>query len=548
MHFQEPCWRCQESKVSNIGEVYFREMPCRKSGTVSPGSNKQELNFESEVLVAFKSNHEEGLCDQLFDEKDKYHKHLQVDHLIPFRPKERLKKKCRESKIGRNGQKTFWCGFCERIIHLHKQGIAAWDERFDHVDNYHFKNGRDIKEWRELNGGRCKGGPEWEIRIAERKKESVQDGPPDAVLACQSLGKVCDQNETYASSVDDSEIEDYTPRDKMWSQPQMTPGYDVQNAEHDPGAYSRRVDHIIVEEGSHSRTSEIDKSSEVQIGSSIDVISPDLGPVVTSAHHEKSSFTSQKETEEHEDPMIVDGSKQDHQELSIIPAFSPPASGSSPPGLGSGSGTESSSSSPSPSSSSPESLSTESSPSDSSSSSSASCIASNRSTCAGTQKYAEDRTTEFASVENSPSGLANMRNEASHPSGMDDLEPESKLLQNTNHDRRTPRQSSPFAASDTGAIAGIGAHVDKGNRSGGPHSGDLLLIAYLPQDAEMTDHGSVSKTKTKSDRFEDSVEASNRPTKRRKNNSAASKASKLDLTDPSAEERIMMWLCVSFSP
>ena len=62
----------------------------------------------------------------------------------------------------------FWCGFCVRVVQLTKSGLDAWDERFDHIDDEHFKKDQRIESWFPIdkdlptrmlqNGGLIEGG------------------------------------------------------------------------------------------------------------------------------------------------------------------------------------------------------------------------------------------------------------------------------------------------------------------------------------------------------------------------------------------------------
>ncbi|EMD93883.1 hypothetical protein COCHEDRAFT_1020074 [Bipolaris maydis C5] len=53
------------------------------------------------------------------------------------------------SKIGKNCQGSFWCGFCKAIIELKTKLNAAWDERFDHIAEHleQDNNKKSIEEW-----------------------------------------------------------------------------------------------------------------------------------------------------------------------------------------------------------------------------------------------------------------------------------------------------------------------------------------------------------------------------------------------------------------
>jgi len=58
-----------------------------------------------------------------------------------------IREQCKKARIGRNGQCGFWCGFCKAIVKLETRGLDAWDERFNHIDEKHFKLGERIESW-----------------------------------------------------------------------------------------------------------------------------------------------------------------------------------------------------------------------------------------------------------------------------------------------------------------------------------------------------------------------------------------------------------------
>ena len=69
-----------------------------------------------------------------------------------------MREQSKRVRIGRNGQSGFWCGFCKRVIALKYKGLEAWDERFDHIDGFHFKKGERIDEgWYPLESDVPKG-------------------------------------------------------------------------------------------------------------------------------------------------------------------------------------------------------------------------------------------------------------------------------------------------------------------------------------------------------------------------------------------------------
>ena len=52
------------------------------------------------------------------------------------------------ARIGRNGLRGFWCGFCNQVIQISPDlsGKPAWDERFNHIDIMHFKKNQKVEE------------------------------------------------------------------------------------------------------------------------------------------------------------------------------------------------------------------------------------------------------------------------------------------------------------------------------------------------------------------------------------------------------------------
>lgn len=141
-------------------------------------NDKNDHNDDDDMSIAIPPNDHapsqnitHGACTKVLYTKEDFKAHLSELHHITDRPsiRQRTKKDCH---IGRNGQGTFWCGFCEAITPLTKRGIEAWDERFDHIDNYHYKSGREIDTWREMDG-RLRGGRKMEDMNQEswRKEE-----------------------------------------------------------------------------------------------------------------------------------------------------------------------------------------------------------------------------------------------------------------------------------------------------------------------------------------------------------------------------------------
>ena len=179
-------------------------------GPFETSENTMDPRFASKVFTASTSDAHNSdsirspPCADLSHDKGDFRDHLRDVHSIQDR--ETIKKKIKGQQVGSSGQGTFWCGFCERILRLKTKGMDAWDERFNHVDNRHFKIGRDIFEWRELHGV-LKGGSEWELKAQEgkiREWDLVSKGKPTAVLE-EDLHTANDEDD-FSGTEDGSEF------------------------------------------------------------------------------------------------------------------------------------------------------------------------------------------------------------------------------------------------------------------------------------------------------------------------------------------------------
>ena len=123
-------------------------------------------------------------CAKIFFRRDPFQAHLRKDHSMSN--EDNVRDECRKRRIGRNWQNGFWCGFCKDIIKLQTRGLEAWDERFNHIDDLHFKQGKNIDDWYPMDRDLPKG----RLRL-----EDLQDG------------KISNTWENDSES-DDSELED----------------------------------------------------------------------------------------------------------------------------------------------------------------------------------------------------------------------------------------------------------------------------------------------------------------------------------------------------
>ena len=96
-----------------------------------------------------------GQCASIFYRREQFQAHLRDKHQI--QDDKCIQDQCTRYRIGRNGQGKFWCGFCQKIVELQKKGLEAWEERFGHIDNLHYKKGQTIYDWVPLDGHFAKG-------------------------------------------------------------------------------------------------------------------------------------------------------------------------------------------------------------------------------------------------------------------------------------------------------------------------------------------------------------------------------------------------------
>ena len=93
-------------------------------------------------------------CAEVFGRPDLFKKHLENQHLLTAL--EQIEHEVRSCRIGRNSQGQFWCGFCRKIVKLKEKRNAAWDERFNHIDE-HFRREKRIEEWLCMEAKKTKG-------------------------------------------------------------------------------------------------------------------------------------------------------------------------------------------------------------------------------------------------------------------------------------------------------------------------------------------------------------------------------------------------------
>ncbi|KAI1093198.1 hypothetical protein F5B19DRAFT_167385 [Rostrohypoxylon terebratum] len=90
-------------------------------------------------------------CGKVLSRRELFRQHLIGCHQI--KDATTLETKIEKCRVGRNSEVRFWCGFCREIIEVKKDGIEAWTERFNHIDDhFHGRNNqvrKEISAWQE---------------------------------------------------------------------------------------------------------------------------------------------------------------------------------------------------------------------------------------------------------------------------------------------------------------------------------------------------------------------------------------------------------------
>lgn len=111
--------------------------------------NTQHYQIETWRCHEYSEKSAIGQCASVFYRREQFQGHLREKHQI--RDEKNIRDQCKRYHIGRNGQNAFWCGFCKQIVELKTKGLDAWEERFSHIDNLHYKKGQTIYDWVHLN-------------------------------------------------------------------------------------------------------------------------------------------------------------------------------------------------------------------------------------------------------------------------------------------------------------------------------------------------------------------------------------------------------------
>jgi sal-like protein len=114
--------------------------------------NSQHFQLEVWKCDEKPTDRHDGQCGKVCHRRETFKHHLQKDHKIV--EAKRLDDKIERCRIGRNCETRFWCGFCQKIVEIKQEGISAWSERFNHIDD-HFSGRnapkKEIKEWKNVD-------------------------------------------------------------------------------------------------------------------------------------------------------------------------------------------------------------------------------------------------------------------------------------------------------------------------------------------------------------------------------------------------------------
>ncbi|PVH76247.1 hypothetical protein DL98DRAFT_518127 [Cadophora sp. DSE1049] len=100
---------------------------------------KRHENSQHFHLETWRCN--EPFCGKLYYRRQTFYNHVSTDHDV--KNIEGIELRHEASRIGRNCQKRFWCGFCRGLVDLRRKGLDGWTERYDHIDDHFMgRNGR----------------------------------------------------------------------------------------------------------------------------------------------------------------------------------------------------------------------------------------------------------------------------------------------------------------------------------------------------------------------------------------------------------------------
>ncbi|KAL9576621.1 MAG: hypothetical protein Q9212_006949 [Teloschistes hypoglaucus] len=155
--------------------------------------NTQHYQMETWRCKEVDEKSQIGQCASIFYRREQFQGHLREKHQII--DDEYVREQSKSCRIGRNGQKGFWCGFCKNIVKLDKKGLAAWEERFDHIDDMHYKKGQSMDDWVQLDSDLTNGAMGRGDYMEDMANESEDDNGGDD----ESIGDHEDDHRSHTS-------------------------------------------------------------------------------------------------------------------------------------------------------------------------------------------------------------------------------------------------------------------------------------------------------------------------------------------------------------
>ncbi|KAL5337806.1 hypothetical protein BJX70DRAFT_223774 [Aspergillus crustosus] len=144
-----------------------------------------------------------ALCARMFDRQDAYAQHLETHHLVD---EEEMQISICRNRLGWNGEPQFWCGFCCEIIDLQGDGLAAWNQRFNHIDIEHFKKGERIDDWFLPTG-----------QVSKSLERGITQGVADALKNELVASDNSDAGSMCSNYSEDSPLQDFVADDRAMS-------------------------------------------------------------------------------------------------------------------------------------------------------------------------------------------------------------------------------------------------------------------------------------------------------------------------------------------